>query len=188
MRVSEFTGLALKDIDFKNRRINVDHKLIRSRDGIYYVKKTKTECGKRMLPMSQEVYDSLYRIVAKRKKVKNDMIIDGYSGFLLLDKKEQSKVALHIENEMRWSLKKYRKLYKGPLPHITPQVLRHTFCTNMEDAGIDIKSLHYLMGHSDAGVTMNVYTHASFLKAEAAMAKIINMNDMKDAKSKRKSG
>lgn len=72
---------------------------------------------------------------------------------------------------MRWSLKKYRKLYKGPLPHITPQVLRHTFCTNMEDAGIDIKSLHYLMGHSDAGVTMNVYTHASFLKAEAAMAK-----------------
>ena len=31
------------------------------------------------------------------------------------------KVALHIENEMRWAMKKYKKLHPdNPLPHITP--------------------------------------------------------------------
>ena len=29
------------------------------------------------------------------------------------------------------------------------------------------------MGHSDAGVTMNVYTHASYDHAEATMQKIL---------------
>ena len=33
-----------------------------------------------------------------------------------------------------------------------------TFCTNMVNAGIDLKSLQYLMGHSDVKVTLDVYT------------------------------
>ena len=33
-------------------------------------------------------------------------------------------------------------------------------------ADMDIKSLQYLMGHSDAGVTMNVYTYAMYDCAE----------------------
>ena len=32
---------------------------------------------------------------------------------------------------------------------------------------MDVKALQYLMGHSDAGITMNVYTHASFAQAES---------------------
>ena len=60
-----------------------------------------------------------------------------------------------------------------PLPKITPHVFRHTFCTNMANAGMDLKSLQYLMGHSDAGVTMNVYTHASYDHAEQSMQKIL---------------
>lgn len=60
------------------------------------------------------------------------MVVDGYSGFIMLDKNEKPKVALHIENECRWSLKKYAKLHLDePLPHITPHVLRHTFCTDI---------------------------------------------------------
>ena len=34
-------------------------------------------------------------------------------------------------------------------------------------------SLQYLMGYSDAGVTMNVYTHATYDHAEATMQKIL---------------
>ena len=96
------------------------------------------------------------------------------TGFLLLDKDQRPKVALHIENEMRWAMTKYDKLHPDqPLPHITPHVFRHTFCTNMANAGMDIKSLQYLMGHSDAGITMNVYTHASYDRAEASLQKIL---------------
>lgn len=44
----------------------------------------------------------------------------------------------------------------------------------MANAGMDIKTLQYLMGHSDAGVTMNVYTHVSYDRAVEQMAKIID--------------
>ena len=84
---------------------------------------------------------------------------------------------MHIENEMRWAMKKYKKLYPDkPLPHITPHVFRHAFCTNMANAGMDIKTLQYVMGHSDVGVTLNVYTHASFDRAVEQMARIIDLS------------
>ena len=58
-------------------------------------------------------------------------MVDGYNGFIMLDKNDSPKVALHIENEMRWA-KKYQKLHPDkPLPHITPYVFRYTCCTNM---------------------------------------------------------
>ena len=84
-------------------------------------------------------------------------------------------MALHIENEMRWALKKYCKLHPDqPLPNITPHVMRHTFCSNMAHAGMDVKNLQYLMGHADIGVTMNVYTHTNYDRAAAQMAKIVD--------------
>lgn len=175
MRVSEFCGLTKSDVNFENRRIHVEHQLVRERGGKYYVEKTKTECGIRFIPMTEEVYQSLRNIIANRRKSKTEMIIDGYRDFLLIDKDEHLKVALHIENEIRWAMKKYQKLHSDtPLPHITPHVYRHTFCTNMTNAGMDIKTLQYIMGHSDVGVTLNVYIHASYDRAVEQMAKIVD--------------
>ena len=180
MRVSEFCGLTKSDLDFENRRIRVDHQLVRERGGKYYVEKTKTECGCRYIPMTEEVFQSLNNILARRKKVKTEIVVDGYGSFLLLDKDDKLKVALHIENEMRWTMKKYKKLHPDkPLPHITPHVFRHTFYTNMANAGMDIKNLQYVMGHSDVGVTLNVYTHASFDWAAEQMARIIDLSEQR---------
>ena len=107
----------------------------------------------------------------------------------MLDKNDSPKVALHIENEMRWAMKKYQKLHPDkPLPHITPHVFRHTFCTNMANAGMDIKTLQYVMGHSDVGVTLNVYTHASYDRAAEQMAKIIDFKGLAAPEPQRKSG
>lgn len=189
MRVSEFCGLTLQDLDFQNRKIRVDHQLIRESGGKYYVEKTKTECGHRFIPMTEDVFQSLQNLLANRKRLKNEVIIDGYSGFLLLDKNNRPKVALHIENEMRWAMKKYRKLYPdAPLPHITPHVFRHTFCTNMANAGMDIKALQYVMGHSDASITLNVYTHASYDHAAEQMAKLVDFPGSSDRQERKMSG
>ena len=178
MRVSEFCGLTMNDLDFESRRIRVDHQLVRERSGKYYVEKAKTACGVRYIPMTDDVYQSLKNILARRKKVKVETIVDGYSGFILLDKDSKPKVALHIENEMRWAMKKYGKLHPDqPLPNITPHVFRHTFCTNMANAGMDVKTLQYLMGHSDVGVTLNIYTHASYDRAAEQMAKLVDFRD-----------
>jgi integrase len=174
MRVSEFCGLTKADLDFNERRINVDHQLIRERGGKYYVETTKSEAGRRYIMMDDEVYESLKNILSNRRSPKIEKIVDGYSGFIMLDKNDNPKVALHIENEMRWAMKKYRKLHPDePLPNITPHILRHTFCTYMHYKGLDTKSLQYFMGHSEARTTMNIYTHSGYEQAQAAMMKVL---------------
>lgn len=72
MRISEFCGLTISDLDFDRRRIRVDHQLVRTRDGKRYIEKTKTECGCRYIPMSDEVYESFYNILLSRKKQKKE--------------------------------------------------------------------------------------------------------------------
>ncbi len=180
MRVSEFCGLTKSDLDFENRKIRVDHQLVREVSGKYYVEKTKTKSGNRFIPMTDNVYRSLKQILANRPKLKTEMLVDGYSGFILIDKDLHPKVALHIENEMRWAKKKYEKLHPDkPLPNITPHVLRHTFCTNMANSGMDIKTLQYVMGHSDISTTLNIYAHADYKHVEEQMAQIFSLENTK---------
>ena len=52
------------------------------------------------------------------------------------------------------------------MPNITPHVCRHTYCSNMAKSGMNPKTLQYLMGHSDIGVTLNTYTHLGLEDAE----------------------
>ena len=175
MRVSEFCGLTKSDLDFEKRRIRIDHQLVRTRDGERYIEKTKTAAGCRYVPMSQSVYRSLLNLLNRRTKPRQEPMVDGYTGFLLLDQNCSPKVASHIEHAVNRIWKKYNAEHAVQLPRITPHVFRHTFCTNMANAGMDLKSLQYLMGHTDASVTMNVYSHNSYEYAEKAMAQIVSL-------------
>ncbi len=73
-------------------------------DCTYYVEKTKTESGCRFIPMTDNVYKALKSIIANRKKPSKEWSIDGYSGFLLLDKNGNPKVAMHLEHHFQWAL------------------------------------------------------------------------------------
>ena len=171
MRVSELYGLTRADLDFEARRIKVERQLTRTRHCEYYVEKPKTASGERYIPMTDEVYLAFQNAVQRRKQPKVELLIDGHTGFLFLDKDGKPKVAMHLEHVMKRIVDRYNDTHEDQLPSITPHVLRHTFCTEMASSGIDLKSLQYLMGHSDVGVTLNVYTHASYETAQAAMKK-----------------
>ena len=64
------------------------------------------------------------------------------------------------------------EIYRVQMPNITPHVCRHTYCSNQARAGMNPKTLQYLMGHSDIGVTLNVYTHLGLEDAAAEMARM----------------
>lgn len=172
LRISEFVGLTVSDIDFKNRKITVDHQLQRTRDMQYVIEDTKTTSGTREIPMSDEVYDCFRRIIANRKKVKPEPMIDGKCGFLYLDKNNMPMVALHWEKYFQHIREKYNSIYKVQMPKVTPHVCRHTFCSNMAKLGMNPKTLQYLMGHSDIGVTLNTYTHVQYEDAKKEMSEI----------------
>lgn len=173
LRISEFVGLTKKNLDFENSRIIVDHQLQRTRDMKYIIEDTKTESGERMVPMTPEVKEAFQRILANRKNPKIEPMVDGYSGFLFLDKNGRPMVALHWEKYFQHIREKYNKIYRVQMPKVTPHVCRHTFCSNMAKSGMNPKTLQYIMGHSDISVTLNVYTHLNYDDAEEEMQKIV---------------
>ena len=65
------------------------------------------------------------------------------------------------------------------MPNITPHICRHTYCSNMAKSGMNPKTLQYLMGHSDIGVTLNTYTH---LGLEDAEDELKHMEELENAR------
>lgn len=173
LRVSELYGLTLKDIDFKNSCISVGKQLVRNRHCEYYIEKPKTASGNRIIPMTAKVYQAFKRVIKKRKNPQVEMMIDGYSGFLFLDRENKPKVAMHLEHAMKRMLDRYNEKHDTKLPPISPHVLRHTFCTDLINGGADIKSVQYIMGHADVSVTLNIYTHSDYETAKGAMLQAV---------------
>lgn len=173
LRVSEFVGLTINDIEFDKERIKVDHQLQRTRNMKYEILTPKTEKGERYVPMQKDVADCFRRIIQNRKHPKIEPMIDGYSGILFLDKNDMPMVALHWEKYFQHIREKYNSIYKVQMPCITPHVCRHTFCSNMAKSGMNPKTLQYIMGHSDIGVTLNTYTHLQFEDALVEMKKVV---------------
>lgn len=172
MRISEFVGLTLNDIDMDNRVIDINHQLQRKRDGVYIIVPTKTNAGTRKLPMSEDVYECFKRIIDNRPKPKVEPMIEGQTGFLYLDKNGMPMIALHWEKYFEHIVDKYNRTYKVQMPKVTPHVCRHTYCSNQAKSGMNPKTLQYLMGHSDIGVTLNNYTHLGFEDAKDEMQKM----------------
>ena len=166
LRISEFCGLTDRDIDFENRTINVDHQLQYSGKKSYRIETPKTENGIRKIPMSDRVLEALQRVMQNRRK--SDFTVDGYTGFLFLTRNGTPQNYINYDIMFRKLVEKYNKKHEEVLPVVTtPHTLRHTFCTNMANAGMNPKALQYLMGHANITMTLNYYAHATFDSAQA---------------------
>ena len=175
LRISELCGLTEADIDFENKLINVDHQLLKhSEAGGYYIETPKTKSGTRQIPMSTKVYEAVERVMKKSRIARTQFIVDGYSRFLFLNRNGLPKVAANYESMFRGLVKKYNKSHEEALPKVmTPHTLRHTFCTNLANAGMNPKALQYIMGHSNINMTLNYYAHATPDNAMAEMERLI---------------
>ena len=172
LRISEFCGLTIKDIDFKKMRINVERQLQRSSNMEYIIEKPKTESGTRFVPMTKEVAECFKNIISNRENPKVEPMVEGIVGFLCLDKNDMPMVALHWEKYIQHIREKYNSIYKVQMPCVTPHVCRHTFCSKMAKSGMNPKTLQYIMGHADISVTLNTYTHVNFEDAQSEMERL----------------
>ena len=172
LRISEFCGLTLSDIDLEKEEIDINHQLQRTRDGEYVIEKTKTNAGTRVIPMDVGVADAFRRVLKNRKKPKVEPLIDGYTGFLFLDKNDMPTIGLHWDHYFKHICDKFNKIYRLQIPDITPHICRHTYCSKKARQGMNPKTLQYIMGHSDISVTLNTYTHLGLMEAREEMDKI----------------
>ena len=67
LRISEFCGLTISDIDFKEHTINIDHQLQKKSKIGYYIQETKTTSGTRKIPMTADV-EECFRVIRQIKR------------------------------------------------------------------------------------------------------------------------
>ena len=73
----------------------------------------------------------------------------------------------------------YRNQLVPPYPiadDLTPYCLRHTYCSDLCRAGVDIRTAQKLMGHANISITANIYTHIDTSQIDDAAAKLEKLN------------
>ena len=166
LRRGELTALTWFDIDFKNKIINVNKSYDFKQCEL---KETKTKAGMRKIPMN----DFLCNLLLEAKKnSKGSYIVQKVYGGRMTETAwkrlfESYMEALRVadgadENNLCFADECFEEF--------TAHQLRHTYCSMLQWSGVDIKTAQELMGHSEYGVTANIYTHVDdATKTNAAM-------------------
>lgn len=114
-------------------------------------------------------------IIEDKEEPKYERVLDGYAGFLFPHKNSCPEVAMHWEHCFNHIFKRYNDIYRVQMPNITP----HIYCSNMAKSGMNPKTLKYLMGYSDIGVTLDTYTH---LGLEDAMDELRRVEEQENVR------
>ena len=160
LRVSEMCGLTFRDIDFEKGLIRIDRELVWGKiSKRLKIDPPKTEAGYRYVPMDDEMRILLEKAVKEARNRKNQPAVDGISGFLFLNTVGAPQRREAIGDRLDTITKNFEKNI-GPLRiHVTPHILRHTFCDISCKNGMDITKLQYIMGHSSPQITLGVYAN-----------------------------
>lgn len=175
MRREELAALDVGDIDFKNGQIHIHQAAVLKEGG--RIKSTKTAAGDRIVPIFPQIENALKAAVRERTSGRLFLSAQGHaltetsfkqawkSYMIMLERAlNDIKPCGHTAGYRRASVKKdfeKRKIKYKELDSFTPHDLRYTYATMLYDAGVDVKTAAYLLGHADIVVTMKIYTQLS---------------------------
>ena len=150
-----------RDIDVEKRRLKVTKSV---ESGTSNIKAPKTAAGVCEVPIPDVLFDEL---MAAQGNPFEPMFLQPRGGIR----------HTHSSRRKAWeALKKQMDVSMGIIAvaeDFVPYCLRHTYCTDLQDAGVPINIAKYLMGHSDIKVTASIYTHTSEKSIDDA-ANLIN--------------
>lgn len=160
LRPSE--AAAVQKIDLMNGNILHVTKAVDRYTG--EIKSTKTESGVRDVPIPETMWDFLNQWEWWDKLKPFDYIITTLRGDIVRDGGQRS-----VWNSLKriMDMNNGATLYRNAIVEstladdFTPYCLRHTYCTDLQAAGVPINVAKELMGHSDISVTSRIYTHSS---------------------------
>ena len=166
LRTGEVCCLKWKDIHFDELYINVEFTLKRI-DKVEGM--TKTEAGVRKVPLSKPLYDWLRPlrgepfeyVVTKTngKRMDFSAVQSMWRSF-----KHDLNVSMGCKTHNKSIIPPYRVA-----SDLVMYCLRHTFCTDLQDAGVPLNVAKELMGHSDIATTAKIYTHGTQRSFDAAL-------------------
>lgn len=157
LRRGEATALQWSDIDFDNHTITVDKSYNFKSSTIKPPKNGKS----RVVTVPQILTDFL-----KTVEKKSIYVITSANGKMMTEIAWKRLLDSYLY-DMNLAYGNFTKDYKKHTPEKIPMViqpftlhcLRHTFCTMMYEAGVDVLVAQQQMGHSDVKTTLSIYTH-----------------------------
>lgn len=162
-RRSEVLGLKWEAIDFENKIIKVQHKVLETKvDGkrcIYKSNKLKNETSNRILPLLPQAEELLLK-QKEQIEMNKSKLGKCYN--------EQNLEYVCVDNIGRLILpnrltKAFNKiLAKNGLRHIRFHDLRHSCASIMLANNVPMKQIQEWLGHADFSTTANIYSHLDY--------------------------
>ena len=152
LRTGELIGLKWEDIDFENRTIKIQRTMeYRYKVGEWRVGPPKSKSGYRTIPLTDEAIRILENQRAKNRSLKVTPIEWKDTVFLC-------RKGTPVKNST-YDTGLFKYCDRVGIPHFSMHVLRHTFATRCIEGGMKPKTLQKILGHSNIGITMNLYVH-----------------------------
>ena len=168
LRTGEMIGLKWSDIDFEKRILHVSRTMeYRYSVGEWRIGETKTKNGCRDIPLTTEAIEILKRQKKKVQELKTVKM--EFSDFVFLSRKGEPTKNSAYDTKLMYYCDKVG------MQRFSMHTLRHTFATRCIEAGMRPKTLQMILGHSNIGITMNLYVHVT---DEEKVKELSNIEDM----------
>lgn len=166
LRRGEMMALDWSSVNMDAHTLTVKQTAVISGNKAVIEQRAKTEAGLRIVPIPDILYNALlsaYKpdsggfvcLSAHNKPLTESAVTRGLERFNAICTRARNNEPINAQG-------KRTDLYPEPNPFkLRAHDLRHTYCTLLYSAGVDVKTAAYLMGHSDVTVTMKIYTHLS---------------------------
>ena len=152
LRTGELVGLKWEDIDFSKKAIRIQRSMeYRYSVGEWRIEEPKSKAGYRTIPLTDEAIRILTEQKEKNKNIKK--IQEEWSEFIFLSRKGEP-----VKNSA-YDTALFKICDKAKINRFSMHVLRHTFATRCIEGGMMPKTLQKILGHSNIGITMNLYVH-----------------------------
>lgn len=149
LRIGEALALLRSDVDFVNHTVTVSKNVIFLGGDRIEQDCPKTEAANRTLPIPES-------LCAELAAIENETLFPfSYNSVRLFTARTAKKLKLNV----------------------SLHILRHTYATRLEEAGIPPKIKQYLMGHASLHMTQDVYTDTQQEYVESVSEKIRKLFD-----------
>ena len=151
MRYGELTALQLKNVDFQNNKIEITGNF----DSVNKIKTLpKTTNSIRTIKVSKTVMEAIQRQIARLSERFQPLSSDDYI-FCFERWNQPTTISCFIQ-----ILKKYGK-EAGIDKNLTSHIFRHSHISFLAESGLPIKSIMDRVGHSNAKMTLEIYSHTT---------------------------